>query len=191
MGVSSARSSSTRAAASTAAYSNRDTCLARLINTIAPIKTVPGGPAWREATFDPFALTAAHARGQVLQSAVTVPRMETSRYGSVPVIDVAATLGDGVVTSFVVNRHPRESVTLTMGPSAGDEWHAATSVVVNDANVHAVNRRGDPRRVRPRDLGAIIAGGLGAQAVLPPVSLSLVRLCHGWPAGSTRSLASA
>ena len=166
-------------------------CLAQLVNTIAPIKTVPGGPAWREATFYPFALTAAHARGQVLQSAVTAPRMETSRYGSVPVIDVAATLDDGVVTVFVVNRHPSESVRLDVGAGDGDGWHVASAVVINDEDAHAVNTQGDPRRVRPRDLGAITAGGLGAQAVLPPVSWSLVRLRHGRPAGSTRSLASA
>lgn len=30
-------------------------CLAQLINAIAPIMTEPGGPAWRQTTFYPFA----------------------------------------------------------------------------------------------------------------------------------------
>ena len=167
-------------------------CLAQLVNTIAPIKTVPGGPAWREATFYPFALTAAHARGQVLQLPVTAPQMETSRYGSVPVIDVAATLDDdGSVSLFVVNRHPSESVTLDVGAGDGARWHVGTAVVMNDVDVHAVNTPDDPLRVRPRDLGAITVEGPDVQAVLPPVSWSFIRLRHGWPAGPTRSLASA
>ena len=37
-------------------------CLAQLVNVIAPIMTEPGGPAWRQTTFHPFALTARHGR---------------------------------------------------------------------------------------------------------------------------------
>ena len=33
-------------------------CLAQLVNVIAPIMTEPGGPAWRQTTFFPFAITA-------------------------------------------------------------------------------------------------------------------------------------
>ena len=32
-------------------------CLAQLVNVIAPIMTEPGGPAWRQTIFHPFALT--------------------------------------------------------------------------------------------------------------------------------------
>src|SRR3954469_14243822 len=39
-------------------------CQAQLVNVIAPIGTEPGGPAWRQSVFDPFALTARHARGE-------------------------------------------------------------------------------------------------------------------------------
>ena len=91
----------------------------------------------------------------------------------------------------MVNRHPSESVTLDVGAGAGDGWHVATAVVITDEDVHAVNTQDDPSRVRPRDLGAITVEGRDAQAVLPPVSWSLIRLRHGWPAGPTRSLASA
>ena len=33
-------------------------CQAQLVNVIAPITTRPGGPAWRQTIFHPFALTA-------------------------------------------------------------------------------------------------------------------------------------
>jgi alpha-N-arabinofuranosidase len=109
-------------------------------------------------------------------------------------LDVAATLDDdddGVVSLFVVNRHPSESVTLDVEAGAGDDWHVAAAVVINDADVHAVNSQDDPTRVRPRDLGAVATEGPAVQAVLPPVSWSLIRLRQGRPAGPARSLASA
>ena len=45
-------------------------CQAQLVNVIAPIRTEPGGPAWRQTIFHPFATTAALARGDVLRAAL-------------------------------------------------------------------------------------------------------------------------
>ena len=39
-------------------------CLAQLVNVIAPIRTEPGGTAWRQTTFHPFAAVALRARPQ-------------------------------------------------------------------------------------------------------------------------------
>jgi alpha-N-arabinofuranosidase len=47
--------------------------LAQLVNVIAPIMTEPGGRAWKQTTFHPFALTSRHAAGTVLQLAVESP----------------------------------------------------------------------------------------------------------------------
>src|SRR5690606_34416682 len=44
----------------------RVACLAQLVNVIAPIMTEPGGPAWRQTTFYPFADASRYGRGQVL-----------------------------------------------------------------------------------------------------------------------------
>ena len=38
-------------------------CQAQLVNTISAIRCEPGGPAWRQSIYHPFALTARHARG--------------------------------------------------------------------------------------------------------------------------------
>src|SRR6185312_1295426 len=38
-------------------------CLAQLVNVIAPIMTEPGGQAWRQTTFFPFAHSTKYARG--------------------------------------------------------------------------------------------------------------------------------
>ena len=47
----------------------RSASLAQLVNVIAPIMTEPGGPAWRQTTFFPFATTSRLAAGEVLQPA--------------------------------------------------------------------------------------------------------------------------
>ncbi|MDQ4138551.1 MAG: alpha-L-arabinofuranosidase, partial [Actinomycetota bacterium] len=45
--------------------------LAQLVNVIAPIMTEPGGAAWRQTTFFPFATTSRLAKGVVLKPVVT------------------------------------------------------------------------------------------------------------------------
>lgn len=66
-------------------------CQAQLVNVIAPIRTLPGGPAWRQSAFHPFALTARHARGNSLRTEVSSPRHGTERYDEVDTVQVSAT----------------------------------------------------------------------------------------------------
>jgi alpha-N-arabinofuranosidase len=66
-------------------------CLAQLVNAIAPIRTEPGGPAWRQTIFYPFAQASRFACGQVLRAALAAPTYETARFGEVPVVDAVAT----------------------------------------------------------------------------------------------------
>ena len=53
----------------------RVACQAQLVNLLAPIVTIPGGPAWRQTIFHPFALTARHAHDSVL-----IPQVESDRH---------------------------------------------------------------------------------------------------------------
>jgi alpha-L-arabinofuranosidase len=65
-------------------------CLAQLVNVIAPIRTEPGGAAWRQTTFHPFAAVATLARGRGLVTRVRAPEIATDRYGDVPALAAAA-----------------------------------------------------------------------------------------------------
>ncbi|WP_193611723.1 alpha-N-arabinofuranosidase [Nocardioides lijunqiniae] len=80
-------------------------CLAQLVNVIAPIRTDPGGSAWRQTTFEPFARIAAAARGEVLR---VEPRVATyeAEAGEVPLLDATATYDEesGAVVLVLVNR---------------------------------------------------------------------------------------
>ena len=79
-------------------------CIAQLVNVIAPIMTEPGGAAWRQPTFHPFAATARLARGEALTVRVEGPTMETSRHGTVPVVTAAVTVDGEALAVFLVNR---------------------------------------------------------------------------------------
>ena len=81
-------------------------CLAQLVNVIAPIMTEPGGEAWRQPTFHPFATTARLARGLALDLRVQSPTTTTSRHGEVPLVTAAATWDEttGALALFWTNR---------------------------------------------------------------------------------------
>jgi alpha-N-arabinofuranosidase len=166
--------------------------LAQLVNVIAPIRTEPGGPAWRQATFHPFALTAAGARGRVVRTAVDAPAVATARYGPVGVVDAVATAEDGGdVSVFVVNRSTASPVRLEADlhgaelsltaartvtvPPGGDRF--ATNTAYHDPVV--------PRHL-PRARCAPVPRGTRLTAELPPISWTAFTLR---PGGSGRTAA--
>ncbi|KAB7789657.1 alpha-N-arabinofuranosidase [Bifidobacterium leontopitheci] len=69
----------------------RSASRAQLVNVIAPIMTVPGGPAWRQTTFYPFAEAAGRARGDVFVPRIDSPLVHTATYGEVPAVDAVVT----------------------------------------------------------------------------------------------------
>ena len=78
--------------------------LAQLVNVIALIMTEPGGPAWRQTTFFPFAITSRLASGEVIRPVIEGPTYGTARHGEAPVINAVATVDDGRAAMFLVNR---------------------------------------------------------------------------------------
>jgi alpha-N-arabinofuranosidase len=98
-------------------------CLAQLVNVIAPIRTVPGGPAWRQSTFHVFAAVAAAARGRSLVTPVTSPELGTRKYGDVPAVAASGTHDpeSGRVAVFVTNR-AAEAVTVELRRAGFAGW---------------------------------------------------------------------
>ena len=127
-------------------------CQAQLVNTISSIRSEPGGPAWRQSIFHPFALTARHAQGQVLQPQVVAPTLATTKYGEVPVLDSVATYDaeEGRVAVFVVNRHPSEPVSFSTDLRAFGSVELAEATMMCDEDLFAVNTMEDPDRVAPQ-----------------------------------------
>jgi alpha-N-arabinofuranosidase len=153
-------------------------CQAQLVNTIGSIRCEPDGPAWRQSTFHPFALTARHARGQVLQTQVAAPTTTTERFGEVPVLDSVATYDAeaGRVAVFVVNRDPAERVAFSTDLRAFGAATLVEATLIGDDDLFAVNTMEEPDRVAPAPHPSGSVDGTTLTAELPPASWSMFLL---------------
>jgi alpha-N-arabinofuranosidase len=156
--------------------------LAQLVNVIAPIRSEPGGPAWRQASFYPFALTSRHGRGTVLHTDPVSPVHETAVQGEVPILDAVAVHDEesGGVTLFLVNRDQREELTVDLDLRGVPGLTAAAEhVAIHDADPDAVNTADQPDRVVPRRLDPPSLAGGRATVTLPALSWNMLRLRNG------------
>jgi alpha-N-arabinofuranosidase len=152
-------------------------CLAQLVNVIAPIMTEPGGPAWRQTTFFPFAQASKHGRGQVLDVRVDSPTHETQKHGEADLLHATAVRGeDGSVTVFAVNRSRTESLPLEVGLNGLDLTSVVEHSALADTDPDARNTLADPERVAPHEVeGTTLQDGT-LTAVLEPLSWNMIRI---------------
>jgi alpha-N-arabinofuranosidase len=154
--------------------------LAQLVNVIAPIMTEPGGPAWRQTIFFPFARTSALAQGVVLRPDIAAPSYATVRHGEAPIIDAVATFDEaaGGAALFLVNRATTPTTVdvdmRDLGPMG-----IRTAQSLWDDDVHATNTVERPDRVglRPTPVATMDGGRLHLE--LPPVSWTAVAVAAG------------
>ena len=156
-------------------------CQAQLVNVIAPILTRPGGPAWRQTIFHPFAQAARWARGEVLLVDPVVGVYDTDVHGEVPLVDATAVLDEerAEVTLLCVNRSVDAPVELRAGVRALEGCEVLQASVLTDEDPTACNTEGAPDRVAPRPLREVTVEDGELRAVLPPVSWCVVRLSAG------------
>ena len=123
--------------------------LAQLVNVIAPIMTEPGGPAWRQTTFFPFAITSRLAVGNALEVRLTCDTYETKAYGQVPLVDAVATHDPetGRTAIFLVNRSLDASTTVTVDVGRLGAVEVLETHTLADADVYAANTLADQERV--------------------------------------------
>ncbi|MFI6033102.1 alpha-N-arabinofuranosidase [Streptomyces sp. NPDC051315] len=152
-------------------------CLAQLVNVIAPILTEPGGPAWRQTTFFPFAQASRYGRGEVLDVRVDSPRYETKKYGEADLLHATAVRAeDGTVTVFAVNRGRTEPLPLEVALNGLGVTRLVEHSVLADADPDARNTLADPERVAPHAAeGTTVTDGT-LTATLEPLSWNVIRL---------------
>jgi alpha-N-arabinofuranosidase len=164
-------------------------CQAQLVNTLSMIRAEPTGPAWRQASFYPFSLTARHAKGVVLRVEPTSPFYGTQKFGDVPVVDATATHDpdSGETAIFVLNRHPDERTVIEANVGALGDVNVQEALTVTDSDLRAVNTQEDPDRVVPQAILASIEGTV-LRVELPPASWTCARLspARGRPPSNER-----
>jgi alpha-N-arabinofuranosidase len=153
-------------------------CLAQLVNVIPPIRTLDGGPAWRQTTFFPFMHAARFGRGSVLRLEPEGPEYEVPGEGPVPVLEATAVLGDEGLTLFAVNRSgealPVEAVLREL-----DGVEVAEHLVLAHPDLDAGNSPDEPDAVTvSAGSGAGVTGGM-LRAELAPRSWNVIRLEGG------------
>ena len=148
--------------------------LAQLVNVIAPIMTEPGGPAWRQTTFFPFAVTSRLTKpgARVVPLTVDTPLYDTTAHGPVALVDAVALVDDGGVSLFVVNRSPDEAVELAADLRGA--MHIEEAVGIWDDDPRAQNTLDQPERVTLRSAPADLVSGV-VTLTLPPASWTAVR----------------
>jgi alpha-L-arabinofuranosidase len=148
-------------------------CQAQLVNVIAPIRSDADTPAWRQTIFHPFALTARHARGNVL---AVEPSTARRRLG-VPDIDLAVTHNpdDDSIAVFGMNRHRTESARLELRMPDRDRV-VGKHLVIGGGSLRTTNSTARPNRVTPKSSTEHDVDGSVVTVVLPPVSWTVCTL---------------
>ncbi|GAA1427623.1 alpha-N-arabinofuranosidase [Microlunatus lacustris] len=152
--------------------------LAQLVNVIAPIMTEPGGDAWRQTTFFPFAITSRLAVGVALDVKLTTETYETAVYGEVPLVDAVAThdAETGRTAIFLVNRSLDAATTVSVDVSHLGAVAVLETHTLADEDIYAKNTLDDQERVgvRPNDSVTVADGKLTVE--LPAVSWTAISL---------------
>ena len=150
--------------------------LAQLVNVIAPIMTEPGGPAWRQTTFFPFATTARLAKGVAYRPLITTTRYETKLYGDADHVDSVITYAeqDAAGAVFLVNRDQSQPHSISVDLRAFGASTVTEASVLADEDCYAVNTLAHPARVTPEVLKSATMEDGRLSVVLPPVSWAAI-----------------
>jgi alpha-N-arabinofuranosidase len=134
----------------------------------------PGGPAWRQSIFHPYALTARHARGEVLRVEPVSPVIGTARHGEVARLSAVATLDEDEVTLPAVNRSADRPLEVTADVRDVQAGRLIEALTLAEDDPHRIG--GSTEEVRPRPLGTVRIDGGSLTTTLPPASWNMVRL---------------
>jgi alpha-N-arabinofuranosidase len=155
--------------------------LAQLVNVIAPIMTKPGGRAWKQTTFHPFALTSRHASGTVLQLVVESPLVSGGKTKDFAAVSAVATYdadkGEAVV--FAVNRSATDVLGLDAVVSGLGNVRVVEALTYSNKDPYWQATADDSTSVLPAENLSVKVDGGRLTAQLPAVSWSMIRLSVG------------
>ncbi|MGH8220468.1 MAG: alpha-N-arabinofuranosidase [Steroidobacteraceae bacterium] len=150
-------------------------CLAQLVNVIGAIMTEPGGPAWRQTIFHPFALAARFGRGNVLRTHVRTDSYSTSVHPKVDWL-LASVLHDaesGRACVFALNRS-EERMELSVDLQDLSSRKLTYARTLHHPDLKATNSRVAPDTLAPAEQRDAAVKGSRLQATLAPLSWSVL-----------------
>jgi len=153
-------------------------CQAQLVNVIAPIRTEPGGPAWRQSIFHPFAQAARLARGKALQVSLRSPEHGTAAYGAVDSITAAASYDEstGSLSLFIVNRSTTDPIEVDIYLRGLPGLQVTEHQLIHDNDPTARNRAEAPDRVVSHAQEGVAVDGDHLKFTAPAISWTALAL---------------
>lgn len=154
--------------------------IAQLVNVIAPIMTEPGGPAWRQTIFYPFAETARLAKGSiVLGSKLDSSTYNAPEFGETSLVNsVAVRRFDGSTAVFVVNRSVNQTQKFEIALSNESPLSVATAKTLHEDDALAKNTLENQTRVTLHDNDTVTCSASSGIVTisLPPVSWTAIHI---------------
>lgn len=148
-------------------------CLAQIVNVIAPILTVPGGGAWRQTIFYPFAQASALGRGTVLRVGGTLPERDGRK--TLAVAAVRSEQGDRL-TLFAVNRELTDTTPLSVNLRGFGAARVLRHTVLRHDDLTSVNTEAAPNTVVPSAGGGAKVEGEVLTVRLAPASWNVIEV---------------
>ena len=155
-------------------------CLAQLVNVIAPIMAEPGGKAWRQPIFFPFADVANLARGVSLRQAMTSATYPSKTLGDVTCLLSSTTYDRDSkrIAVFALNRHLSEAMEFSLDlRGLPDGLELVETRVLAGYPLDATNSAAR-ETVRPSEHGNVALDGPSLRAILAPASWNVFVLSH-------------
>lgn len=153
-------------------------CLAQLVNTIAPITTVPGGPCFRQTIFYPFMYTSLYGRGKALKSVIESPSYACARHDHVSFIDSATVLNEaaGELVLFIVNRSLESDLEVQCSIKGLDIQGVVQWVSMEGCDLKSGNTATAPLEVVPVEKESLVLDGSRLILPLSKASWNMVRV---------------
>jgi len=155
-------------------------CLAQVVNVIAPIMTVSGGPAWKQTIYYPFLHASTYGRGILLHGVAESPRYDTKQYTDVPALEQVAIYHEeaGEVTIFALNRGTEEML-LSCRLSDFGRLMPIGHTVLSGYDLTAANTLDTPNLVEPHEVAPPVADGNSFDVKLDALSWNVIRVKIG------------
>jgi alpha-L-arabinofuranosidase len=151
-------------------------CLAQLVNVIAPIMTNANG-FYRQTIYYPYKWGIQMGRGALLDLLTESPVYQVSGIGEVPYLDVTGTYSkeNGTVALFILNRDMAKAHQVDVVWQDAAPARLLTSTVLTGSDLKAFNSFDSPQRVAPADLAKPVTSGGHTKFEVPAQSYSVLQ----------------
>ncbi|TXC90551.1 alpha-N-arabinofuranosidase [Metabacillus litoralis] len=152
--------------------------LAQLVNVIAPIFTQKGGPAFKQTIFYPFFQVSNYGRGEVLNTLVDAPTMETNKHGEIPLVQSSTTYNpeDNTLSIFALNCSEDDDLLLDAQFRSFGSVKIIDHLVMDGPDLYATNNFDSPDNIKPKKYDISSEAGEQLEIKLPKMSWNMIRL---------------